>query len=141
MPLTAPVEPVLRDGGWENANAGILGADNKAAVAALIELARICQRRRTAEVGVELLFTVSEETGLHGRQAVRRARSDSDFGYVFDHASPLGEIVIASPTHMRIVARDPRAGRTRGHRPGGGRSAIVGGSPGDRGDAAGTARR
>src|SRR5438128_12092275 len=40
--LAAPVEPVLVDGGWENANDGILGADNKAAVAVLLELARRC---------------------------------------------------------------------------------------------------
>jgi tripeptide aminopeptidase len=33
VPQTAPIEPVVVDGGWENANDGILGADNKAAVA------------------------------------------------------------------------------------------------------------
>ena len=45
---TARVDPVLRDGGWENANAGILGADNKAAVAVLIELARrLCSAGRS----------------------------------------------------------------------------------------------
>ena len=43
VPLTAPVEPVLVDGRWENANEGILGADNKTAVAILVELARRLQ--------------------------------------------------------------------------------------------------
>ena len=40
VPLAAPVEPVLVDGGWENANDGILGADNKSAIAVILELAR-----------------------------------------------------------------------------------------------------
>ncbi|MFL5861934.1 MAG: M28 family peptidase [Solirubrobacteraceae bacterium] len=40
VPLAAPVEPVLIDGRWENANEGILGADNKSAIAVLVELAR-----------------------------------------------------------------------------------------------------
>ncbi len=40
VPPTAPIEPELVDGGWRNANAGILGADNKAAVAVMLELAR-----------------------------------------------------------------------------------------------------
>ena len=40
VPLAAPIEPVLVDGGWENAGDGILGADNKAAIAVLLELAR-----------------------------------------------------------------------------------------------------
>ena len=36
VPLTAPVRPVLVDGGWENEAPGILGADNKAAVAVIL---------------------------------------------------------------------------------------------------------
>ena len=40
VPLAAPVEPVLVDGRWENANDGILGADNKSAVAVILEVAR-----------------------------------------------------------------------------------------------------
>ena len=68
-----PIEPVVVDGGWENANAGILGADNKAAVAVMLELARRCSVEGSP-VGVELLFTVSEENALAGRQGVRRER-------------------------------------------------------------------
>ncbi len=105
VPPTAPLEPVLVDGGWENAGDGILGADNKAAVAALVELARfLTSADLDLDVGVELLFTIAEETGLHGAKAFDVGRLRSDFGYVFDHASPFGEIVVASPTHMRLVA-------------------------------------
>ncbi len=103
VPLVSPVEPVLVDGGYENANPGIVGADNKAAVAALIEVAR----RWAGEappVGIELLFTVSEETGLHGAREFDTSQLRSGFGYVFDHATPIGEIVVASPTYMRIDA-------------------------------------
>ncbi len=68
VPHAAPVEPVLVDGAWESAGDTILGADNKAAVAMLLELAR-----RTAiegsPVGIELLFTVSEERALGGAKA------------------------------------------------------------------------
>ncbi len=44
VPLQAPVRPVLVDGFWENANEGILGADNKAAVAVLLTFARRVRR-------------------------------------------------------------------------------------------------
>ena len=71
VPLQAPVEPVLSDGAWENANEGILGADNKAAVAVLLALARHV-RREGAPVDLELLFTVGEERSLAGAQRVRR---------------------------------------------------------------------
>ncbi len=125
VPLDAPVEPVLVDGGWENANEGILGADNKAAVAVMLELARAAVSRPPAGVGLELLFTVSEEDGLHGAKAFDPARLRSEFGYVLDHASQIGEIVIASPTYMRIVAEVRGRAAHAGIRPQDGRSAIV----------------
>ncbi len=118
VPLTAPVEPMIEDGGFINSGAGIIGADNKAAVAALVEIARMltaggsdgadgtggAEAAARSEIGVELLFTISEETGLHGAKAFDVAQLKSGFGYVFDHATPLGEVIIASPTYMRITA-------------------------------------
>ncbi len=106
VPLTAAVEPVRRDGGWENANEGILGADNKAAVAAMVELARLltADGQDRPAIGLELLFTVAEETGLNGAREFDVGRLRSGFGYVFDHASPIGEIITASPTQTRIDA-------------------------------------
>jgi tripeptide aminopeptidase len=124
VPLQAPVEPVLLDGGWENANEGILGADNKAAVAVLLALARHISREG-APVDVELLFTVGEEIALAGSSAFDASRLRSDFGFVFDHASPIGEVVIDSPTHFRIEASFRGAAAHAGIRPEEGRSAIL----------------
>lgn len=126
VPLTAPVEPVRRDGGWENANEGILGADNKAAVAAMLELARLLtELGSTPEVGVELLFTVAEETGLRGSQNFDAGRLTSRFGYAFDHASPIGEIITASPSHMRIDAEIRGRAAHAGLHPEHGVSAVI----------------
>jgi tripeptide aminopeptidase len=126
VPPLAPIDPIRIDGGWENANEGILGADNKAAVAALIELARrLHGTRERPATGVELLFTVSEETGLHGAKAFDVGRLNSRFGYVFDHASPIGEVVIAAPTYHRIEAIVRGRAAHAGLRPEDGRSAIV----------------
>jgi tripeptide aminopeptidase len=125
VPLTAPVEPVLTDGGFENANDGILGADNKSAVAIMIELAR---RLKTAPepppVGLELVFTVCEEVALRGSKEFDVGVLQSQFGYVFDHATPVGEIVLASPTQYRIEAELHGRAAHAGLRPEAGRSAI-----------------
>lgn len=124
VPLLAPVEPVLVDGYWENANDGVLGADNKAALAVMLALARnIC--REGSPVDVELLFTVCEETALAGARAFDASGLSSDFGYVFDHASPIGEVVLDSPTHFRIEADFHGAAAHAGIRPEQGRSAIL----------------
>jgi tripeptide aminopeptidase len=126
VPATAPIEPVLRDGGWENANDAILGADNKAAVAVLLELARRATvAPAPAAVGLELLFTVSEENGLHGAKAFDKSRLRSRAGFVFDHASPIGDIIIASPTYQRVVAELHGTAAHAGIRPEAGRSAIA----------------
>ena len=125
VPPTAPIEPVRSDGGWMNANAGILGADNKAAVAVLLELARCLQEgTRAPGVGVELVFTVCEENGLRGARAFDKDRLESEYGYVFDHASPIGEIVLASPTYTKVVAALTGREAHAGLRPEDGRSAI-----------------
>jgi tripeptide aminopeptidase len=129
VPLAAPVEPVLREGFWENANEGILGADNKAAVAVLLTLARRA-RRVGADgppfpVDLELLFTVGEERSLAGAIAFDASRLRSRFGYVFDHSSPVGDVVLSSPTHHRLLAVFRGAAAHAGVRPEEGRSAIL----------------
>jgi len=124
VPLAGPVRPELRDGYWVNAGDGILGADNKAAVAVILALAR----RMSAEpppCGVEMLFTVGEETALRGATAFDTGRLCSAFGYVFDHASAIGEVVVASPTYHRVEAELRGLAAHAGIRPERGRSAIA----------------
>jgi tripeptide aminopeptidase len=120
----APIDPVMVDGGWENAHDGILGADNKAAVAVMLELARRCTIEGSP-VALELLFTVSEENALAGAKAFDVSRLRSDFGYVFDHASAIGEVIVASPTYFRLEADFHGKAAHAGIRPEDGRSAIL----------------
>ena len=124
VPLAAPVEVVCEGGVFRNRNEAILGADNKAAVAVLLALARRLAASG-APVGVELLFTTAEELALRGAKEVDRAALRSEFGFVFDHASPIGELIVAAPTYFRLEARFHGAAAHAGIRPEDGRSAIV----------------
>ena len=124
VPLQAPVDPVLIDGAYENANPAILGADNKAAVAVLLSLARQLAREGSP-IPLELVFTVGEEVALAGSRAFDAGVLESGFGYVFDHATPLGEVIVGSPSHYRIEATFRGAAAHAGIRPEDGRSAIV----------------
>ena len=120
----APIEPELDDGRWQNARDGILGADNKAAVAVILEVARHAVEQG-APVGLELLFTVCEENALRGAKAFDVGRLRSGFGYVFDHATAIGEVVVASPSYYRLDAEFRGAAAHAGIRPEDGRSAIA----------------
>jgi tripeptide aminopeptidase len=88
-------------------------------------VARRCAREEPAPLPVELLFTVREENGLEGAKAFDAGRLRSRFGYVFDHATPIGEVVVASPTHYRLEAEFHGAAAHAGIRPEDGRNAIA----------------
>jgi tripeptide aminopeptidase len=126
VPLADRVEPVLVDGGWENAREGILGADNKSAVAIILEVARrLAASPQPPPVGLEVLFTVCEEVSLLGSRAFDVSQLQSSFGYVFDQATPIGELVVASPTHYRVIADFRGRAAHAGVRPEDGRSAVL----------------
>jgi tripeptide aminopeptidase len=124
VPLSAPVEVVQDNGVLSNRNEAILGADNKAAVATVLGAVR----RLVADgspVGVEILFTTCEELALAGAKALELGRLRSDFGYVFDHASPVGELVLSSPTYYRLELDFRGHAAHAGIRPEAGRNAIA----------------
>ena len=123
VPPTAPIEPEIVEGRIANRNEGILGADNKAAVAVLLAVARR-YAAGGAPVGVELLATTCEEIALLGVKELRH-QLRADFGYVLDHATPIGELVVAAPSYYRVEARMHGAAAHAGIRPETGHNAIV----------------
>lgn len=124
VPHDGPIEVVLEDGVYRSAGETILGADNKAAVAVLIELAAR-HRGSPPPVGIELLFTVAEEQGLHGASAFDVSSLRCDTAFVLDHATDIGEVITAAPSHHRIVAEFTGVEAHAGLCPQNGRSAIA----------------
>ena len=125
VPHQGPIEVVLdEEGVYRSAGPTILGADNKAAVAVLVELASR-YRDRPPPVGIELLLTVAEEQGLRGAAAFDATRLEAKAGFVLDHATDLGEVITAAPSHHRITAEFTGVEAHSGLTPETGRSAIA----------------
>ncbi len=103
VPHQGAIEVVEEEGAYRSRGNTILGADNKAAVAVLLELAAR-HAGDPAPVGLELVFTVAEEDGLRGAKELDIAALRSSLGFVIDHASPVGEVLVAAPTYKRLVA-------------------------------------
>jgi tripeptide aminopeptidase len=122
VPLTAPVEVLCENGRFTNRNEGILGADNKVAVAVLLAVARRFAASG-ASVGIELLFTTCEEIALLGAKELTH-ELQADFGFVFDHATPLGDLIVAAPSYYRVEAHVHGAAAHAGIRPEAGHNAI-----------------
>jgi tripeptide aminopeptidase len=124
VPHDEPIEAVLDEGVYRSRGETILGADNKAAVTVLVELAARHAHSRPP-IGLEILFTVAEEDGLRGAKQMDARSLRSPFGFVLDHASPIGEVITAAPTYKRLVADFQGKEAHSGIRPEDGRSAIV----------------
>src|SRR5207302_8476377 len=108
-----------------SAGGTILGADNTAAVVAMIDAARSVLEEGRPHAGIELLFTPMEEVGLVGAYAFDHRRLQAQLGYVYDQAAPIGEVVLGAPSsHSLEVVFHGRASHS-GMFPEEGRSAIA----------------
>jgi tripeptide aminopeptidase len=125
VPPQGPIEPVLEDGVLRNAGGTILGADNKAAVAAMLEAVRLVVAENRPHGGIELIFTPKEEVGLRGAAAFDQDRLSARIGYVYDHAGPVGEVILGAPFQCKLDASFHGRAAHSGMYPEEGRSAIV----------------
>jgi len=119
-----PIEPVVEDGVVRNAGGTILGADNKAAVAAMLDAVRVILVENRPHAGVELLFTTCEETGCQGAAAFDTGRLAAGAAFVYDHAAPIGDIVVSAPYQRRIDVEFRGHAAHAGINPEDGRSAV-----------------
>uniref|UniRef100_A0A7C2EBF1 M20/M25/M40 family metallo-hydrolase n=1 Tax=Ammonifex degensii TaxID=42838 RepID=A0A7C2EBF1_9THEO len=98
------VKPVVgADGIIRSAGDTILGADDKAGIAAVIEAIRVVQENKLAHSGVTVVFTIREETGLVGAKALD-AGIQADYGFVLDATGQPGEIVVRAPSQDKLTA-------------------------------------
>ncbi len=92
----------------------VLGADDKAGIAGLLQMLRVLKRESDNHPPIEVVFTVCEEAGLLGAKALERSRLMAEFGFVVDSSGPLGFVVTEGPAqtklHARILGKAAHAG-------------------------------
>lgn len=99
---TDRLEVVERDGVFSSKEDTILGADNRAGVAVMLECARGLAEGGGSPVPLELLFTVAEEKGLYGAKALKKGWLKGNLLYVLDSDGPVGKIVNGAPFGVKI---------------------------------------
>jgi tripeptide aminopeptidase len=125
VPPTAAIEPVVEDGTVRNAAGTILGADDKSAVAAMLDAARSVLAESRPHAGIELLFTPQEEVGLIGATAFDHERLQARIGYVYDQAAPIGTVILGAPYSQSLEVTFHGKAAHSGMHPDEGRSAIA----------------
>ncbi|HZP73129.1 MAG TPA: M20/M25/M40 family metallo-hydrolase [Gaiellaceae bacterium] len=125
VPPTAAIEPVVADGVVRNAAGTVLGADDKAAVAVMLEATRRVLAESRPHAGIELLFTSKEEVGLIGAYAFDHTRLHARLGYVYDQAAPIGVVILGAPFSQSLEVTFHGRAAHSGMHPEDGRSAIA----------------
>jgi tripeptide aminopeptidase len=98
------IEPVITDGIVHSAGATILGADDRAGLAAAIETVRRLAEGDAAYPTVRIVFSVQEEVGLHGAKQLHADDVACDLCLVLDAEGAPGGIVVGAPTHYTFAA-------------------------------------
>ncbi|OEF95551.1 hypothetical protein BHF71_05010 [Vulcanibacillus modesticaldus] len=82
----------------------ILGADDKAGIAAMLEALAVIKEYNLSHGKIQFLITVGEESGLKGSKNLQEGLLQSEYGFAFDSNGPVGNIIVAAPTQARISA-------------------------------------
>ncbi|WP_202076784.1 M20/M25/M40 family metallo-hydrolase [Caldalkalibacillus salinus] len=108
MDTVAPgkgVKPEVKDDGYVYSDGTtILGSDDKAGLAAMLEGIKVIKENNLNHGDIQLVITVGEESGLVGAKALDPAYIKADFGFAFDSNGPVGHIIVAAPTQAKLKA-------------------------------------
>lgn len=103
----------------------ILGADNKAGVAIILEVVRTLKERNLPHPPLEVLFTIREEKGLLGAKALDTRALRARTGLVVDGREEPSALFVQSPTHWRWEVVFTGRAAHAGAEPEKGRNAIA----------------
>lgn len=98
------VKPSIKDGYIVSDGTTILGADDKAGLAAMLEAIRVLNENHIPHGDIQFVITVGEESGLVGAKALDSSLIHAKYGYAIDSDGKVGNIVVAAPTQAKIKA-------------------------------------
>ncbi|MDO5717969.1 MAG: M20/M25/M40 family metallo-hydrolase [Tissierellia bacterium] len=108
------INPIVDEGIVRTDGNTILGSDDKAGIAAIIEGIQTVIEEGIPYGDIEVVFTICEEEGLLGSRYLDYSKIHSKTGYVFDTGGKPGKIVTKGPYHAiinaKFIGRESHAG-------------------------------
>jgi tripeptide aminopeptidase len=98
------VKPSIQDGYVVTDGTTILGADDKAGLAVMLEVVRVLKEQNIAHGMIQFIITVGEESGLVGAKALDSSLLKAKYGYALDSDGLVGNVVVAAPTQAKVKA-------------------------------------
>ncbi|MTI79382.1 MAG: M20/M25/M40 family metallo-hydrolase [Firmicutes bacterium] len=98
------INPVINDGVISSQGETVLGGDDKAGIAAILEAVRVIKEKGISHGGLEVVFTIWEEGGLRGSKVLDYTKVRSKMGFVLDSDGEPGSIITTAPAQNSIIA-------------------------------------
>lgn len=109
------VKPRLDEDGYIRSDGTtILGSDDKAGLAIMLEAIRILREQAIPHGPLQFIITVGEESGLVGARAMDKAMIKAKYGFALDSDGKVGDICTGAPSqakiHAAIIGKSAHAG-------------------------------
>lgn len=108
------VEPYIEGGYIRSKTPTILGGDDKAGIAIIMEALRVIKENNLEHRPIEILFTVCEEIGLLGAKSINYSNIKSKKAIVLDSSGKAGKIINAGAAinnlNIQVIGKSAHAG-------------------------------
>jgi tripeptide aminopeptidase len=105
------IRPHIHEGVIYSDGTTILGSDDKSGVAAILEVLQSIREEGLSHPPLEVVISVSEETGLQGAKWLDKSKLRARQGYVLDSGGPIGSLVVSAPSQdsLRVTVHGKKA--------------------------------
>lgn len=109
------IQPEIKEDGYIYSDGTtILGADDKAGIAALFEMVRRIKEQAIPHGTIQFIITAGEESGLVGAKYLEHNKIIAKYGFAVDSDGEVGGIVVAAPyqakLEVKIIGKTSHAG-------------------------------
>lgn len=99
------IKPQIKDGVITSDGTTILGADDAAGLAAILEGVQRAIEQGMDMPDLEVVFTIAEEGGLNGSKNLDFSLLSAREAYIIDSSTPVGSIVNQAPAQTKVTYR------------------------------------
>ncbi len=108
------IKPIIKEGTIYSDGTTILGGDNKAGIAAIVEAIRVLKEENIDHADIEISFSIYEEGGLHGAKNLDFEQFKAKKAFILDSGGDPGQIIIKGPAQdkleIKVIGRPAHAG-------------------------------
>lgn len=98
------IKPQIGEDGYIRSDGTtILGSDDKAGIAAMLEAIQVLKEQSIPHGRIQFVITAGEELGLKGARSMDPKSMEAEFGFAIDSNGNIGDIATAAPGRAEIA--------------------------------------